>query len=209
MTHPIKRALLSVSDKEGLVPFARELAAHGVVLISTGGTARTLTEAGLAVTEVAEVTGFPEMLDGRVKTLHPAVHGGLLARRDREDHLAALAQHGIPEIDLLVVNLYPFAATVASGAGREDCIENIDIGGPSLIRGAAKNHEFVTVVTDPSDYALVIDELEENGETTSLATRRRLAGLAFARTAAYDAAISAWMARQLGEDFPPVLTLAG
>src|SRR5262249_13144718 len=148
----IRRALLSVSDKRGLFPFARELAARGVVLVSTGGTARTLAEAGLPVTEVAAVTSFPEMLDGRVKTLHPAIHGGLLARRDRDDHLAALAAHGIEAIDLLVSNLYPFAATVASGAGWDDCIENIDIGGPALIRGAAKNHEFVAVVTDPAEY---------------------------------------------------------
>ena len=149
---PIRRALISVSDKQGLVPFARALASRGVALVSTGGSARALADAGLPVTEVASMTGFPEMLDGRVKTLHPAVHGGLLARRDRPDHMAALAAHGIGEIDLLVCNLYPFAATVASGADRETCIENIDIGGPALIRAAAKNHEFVTVVTDPADY---------------------------------------------------------
>ena len=149
---PIRRALLSVSDKTGLAPFAAALAARGVALVSTGGTAKALADAGLAVTEVATVTGFPEMLDGRVKTLHPAIHGGLLARRDRPDHLAALAAHGIGEIDLLVCNLYPFAATVASGAGREECVENIDIGGVALIRAAAKNHEFVAVVTDPADY---------------------------------------------------------
>src|SRR6202790_64906 len=149
---PIRRALISVGDKEGIVEFAAGLAARGVALISTGGTAKALQEAGLPVTEVAAVTGFPEMLDGRVKTLHPAIHGGLLARRDRPDHLATLARHGIAEIDLLVSNLYPFTATVASGAGREECIENIDIGGVALIRAAAKNHEFVTVVTDPPDY---------------------------------------------------------
>ena len=149
---PIRRALLSVSDKAGLVPFAQALASRGIALVSTGGTARTLVDTGLAVTEVASATGFPEMLDGRVKTLHPAIHGGLLARRDRPDHLAALAQHGIGEIDLLVCNLYPFAATVASGAGREECVENIDIGGVALIRAAAKNHEFVAAVTDPADY---------------------------------------------------------
>src|SRR5437762_9896400 len=148
---PIRRALISVSDKTGLVPLARELAARGIALISTGGSARALAEAGLPVTEVAAVTGSPEMLDGRVKTLQPAIHGGLLARRDRPDHLAALAEHGIGEIDLLVSNLYPYAATVASGADRETCIENIDIGGPALIRAAAKNHEFVAVITDPSD----------------------------------------------------------
>ncbi|HEY1798428.1 MAG TPA: bifunctional phosphoribosylaminoimidazolecarboxamide formyltransferase/IMP cyclohydrolase [Stellaceae bacterium] len=208
MTHPIKRALLSVSDKEGLVPFARELAARGVALVSTGGTARILAEAGLSVTEVAEVTGFPEMLDGRVKTLHPAVHGGLLARRDREDHRAALARHGIGEIDLLVVNLYPFAATVASGAGREECIENIDIGGPALIRGAAKNHEFVAVVTDPADYPKILDEMAREGGGTSLAMRRELARKAYATTGAYDAAIAAWMAREEGIDYPDPLLVA-
>src|SRR5438067_7438394 len=156
---PIRRALISVSDKTGLVPFARELAARGVALVSTGNSARTLAEAGLPVTEVAAVTGSPEMLDGRVKTLHPAIHGGLLARRDRPDHLATLAQHGIAEIDLLVSNLYPFAATVASGLGREECIENIDIGGVALIRAAAKNHEFVAVLTDPADYDVVLGEI--------------------------------------------------
>ena len=172
---PIRRALISVSDKTGLVPFARALAARGVALISTGGTAKALADAGLPVTEVAAVTGFPEMLDGRVKTLHPAIHGGLLARRDRPDHLAALAEHGIGEIDLLVCNLYPFAATVASGAGREDCIENIDIGGPALIRAAAKNHEFVAVVTDPADYEPVLAEMARAGR------RRRRGDAARAR----------------------------
>jgi phosphoribosylaminoimidazolecarboxamide formyltransferase / IMP cyclohydrolase len=208
MTHPIKRALLSVSDKEGLVPFARELAAGGVALISTGGTAKALAEAGLAVTEVAEVTGFPEMLDGRVKTLHPAVHGGLLARRDREDHLAALARHGIGEIDLLVVNLYPFAATVARGAGRDDCIENIDIGGPALIRGAAKNHEFVAVITDPADYPKLLAEMAREGGGVSLAMRRELARKAYATTCAYDAAIASWMAREEGIEYPDTLVVA-
>jgi phosphoribosylaminoimidazolecarboxamide formyltransferase/IMP cyclohydrolase len=161
------------------------------------------------VTEVAQVTGFPEMLDGRVKTLHPAVHGGLLARRDREDHLAALAQHGIGEIDLLVVNLYPFAATVASGAGREDCIENIDIGGPALIRGAAKNHEFVAVVTDPADYQKLLDEMAREGGGVSLAMKRELARKAYATTGAYDAAIAAWMAREEGIEYPDTLIVAG
>src|SRR3954468_12141141 len=164
----IRRALISVSDKQGLAPFARALVSSGVALVSTGGSARALAEAGLPVAEVADVTGFPEMLDGRVKTLHPAVHGGLLARRDRFDHLAALAEHGIGEIDLLVSNLYPFATTVASGAGREACVENIDIGGPALIRGAAKNHEFVTVITDPADYDLVLAEMDVNAGATTL-----------------------------------------
>src|SRR5207244_6506109 len=179
---PIRRALISVNDKTGIVPFARGLAEHGVALISTGNSARTIAEAGLPVTEVAAVTGSPEMLDGRVKTLHPAIHGGLLARRDRPDHLATLAEHGIGEIDLLVSNLYPFAATVASGAGREDCVENIDIGGVALIRAAAKNHEFVTVVTDPADYDLVLGEMKAEGGATSLALRRQFARKAYALT---------------------------
>jgi len=204
---PIRRALLSVSDKVGLVPFAQTLAARGVALVSTGGTAKALADAGLDVTEVASATGFPEMLDGRVKTLHPAIHGGLLARRDRADHLAALAAHGISEIDLLVCNLYPFAATVASGAGRDECVENIDIGGVALIRAAAKNHEFVATVTDPADYEKLLAELARGG--TSLDFRRKLAAKAFALTAAYDAAISGWMAREEGIDFPGTLTFSG
>jgi phosphoribosylaminoimidazolecarboxamide formyltransferase / IMP cyclohydrolase len=207
--YPIRRALLSVSDKAGLVPFAQGLAAHSVALVSTGGTAKTLADAGLAVTEVAAVTQFPEMLDGRVKTLHPAIHGGLLARRDRSDHLAALAAHGIGEIDLLVCNLYPFTATVASGAGREDCIENIDIGGVALIRAAAKNHEFVAVVTDPADYPLVLAELGAQGGGIAADMRRVLAAKAFALTATYDAAISAWMARAEGIAFPATVAIAG
>src|SRR3954447_15463045 len=171
----MRRALISVSDKKGLAPFAQALVSRGVALVSTGGSARALAEAGLPVAEVAEVTGFPEMLDGRVKTLHPAVHGGILARRDRPDHLAKIAEHGIAEIDLLVVNLYPFAATVASGAGREECIENIDIGGPALIRGAAKNHEFVAVVTDPADYDAILAEMAANGGAIGRDMLRRLA----------------------------------
>jgi phosphoribosylaminoimidazolecarboxamide formyltransferase / IMP cyclohydrolase len=202
---PIRRALISVSDKSGIVPFARALAERGVALISTGNSARTLAEAGLPVTEVATVTGSPEMLDGRVKTLHPAIHGGLLARRDRPDHLATLAEHGIGEIDLLVSNLYPFAQTVASGAGREDCVENIDIGGPALIRAAAKNHEFVTVLTDPADYDPVLAEMAANNGATSLALRRRLARKAYALTASYDAAISLWFAKDEGVVFPETL----
>jgi phosphoribosylaminoimidazolecarboxamide formyltransferase/IMP cyclohydrolase len=206
---PIKRALLSVSDKTGLVPFARALAGHGVQLISTGGTAKTLAEAGLTVVDVATVTGFPEMLDGRVKTLHPAIHGGLLARRDDPAHRAALAQHGIAPIDLLVANLYPFAATVARGAGYEECVENIDIGGPALIRAAAKNHGDVAVVSDAAEYELLLEELARHDGATGLALRRRLAGLAYARTAAYDASIAQWFAGQQPEMFPPALALAG
>jgi phosphoribosylaminoimidazolecarboxamide formyltransferase/IMP cyclohydrolase len=205
---PIRRALISVYDKTGLVRLAQGLAARGVSLVSTGGSARTLTEAGLTVTEVATVTGFPEMLDGRVKTLHPAIHGGLLARHDRPDHLAALAQHGIAEIDLLVSNLYPFTATVESGAGREECIENIDIGGVALIRAAAKNHAFVTIVSDPADYDLVLGEMADSGGAVSLHTRRQLARKAYALTAAYDAAIAAWFAGEEGVAFPETLVVA-
>ena len=205
---PVRRALISVSDKTGLVPFARALAARGTALVSTGGSARVLAEAGLPVTEVAALTGVPEMLDGRVKTLHPAVHGGLLARRDRPDHRAALAAHGIAEIDLLVCNLYPFAATVAAGAERDECIETIDIGGPALIRAAAKNHEFVTVVTDPADYAAVLAEIAAAGGT-SRDLRRRLARRAYGLTAAYDAAVAEWFARDAGVEFPETMVIAG
>jgi phosphoribosylaminoimidazolecarboxamide formyltransferase/IMP cyclohydrolase len=188
----VTRALISVHDKTGVADFARGLAALGVELLSTGGTARLLRESGLAVRDVAEVTGFPEMLDGRVKTLHPRVHGGILARRDRPAHLAALGEHGIPAIDLVAVTLYPFEATVARpGATLEDAIENIDIGGPSMIRGAAKNHAHVVVVTDPDQYRDVLDELERHGGETSPETRYRLAVEAFRRTAQYDAAIAA------------------
>src|SRR4051812_13017831 len=201
---PIRRALISVSDKQDLALFARALASRGVALVSTGGSARALAETGLPVTEVAEVTGFPEMLDGRVKTLHPAVHGGLLARRDRPDHMAALAAHGIGEIDLLVCNLYPFALTVASGADRETCIENIDIGGPALIRAAAKNHQFVAIVTDPADYDTVLGEIASLGGV-GLALRRRLARKAYALTAAYDAAVSLWFAQDEGGTLPETL----
>ena len=193
---PLRRALISVSDKAGLVPFATGLADAGVELLSTGGTARALREAGLDVRDVAEVTEFPEMMDGRVKTLHPRIHGGLLGRRNVPGDLAAMQEHGIPPIDLLVVNLYPFEETVARGAGWDDAIENIDIGGPALLRAAAKNHLFVATVTDPEDYAAVLAELGETGGTRA-DTRRRLAATAYARTAAYDAAVSGWMADQI------------
>ena len=205
---PVKRALLSVHDKTGLVALARGLAGHGVELVSTGGTARALAEAGLRVTDVAAVTGFPEMLDGRVKTLHPAIHGGLLARRDRSDHLEAIARHGILPIDLLVSNLYPFAATVARGASYEECVENIDIGGPALIRAAAKNHAAVAVVTDPGDYEAVLADIAANHGATSAALRRRLMALAFERTAAYDAAIAEWLAAQSRDVFPQSLAIS-
>jgi len=198
----IRRALLSVSDKTGLISLARELAGMGVELISTGGTSAALRAEGLAVRDVAELTGFPEMLDGRVKTLHPKVHGGLLAIRGSARHEAQAAEHGIAPIDLLVVNLYPFEATVAKGAGYEDCIENIDIGGPALIRGAAKNHTGVTVVVDPADYERVMATMRAQGGATTLELRKELAAKAYARTAAYDAAISQWFAVTLGEEMP-------
>ena len=205
---PIRRALISVSDKSGLMPFATALAARGVEILSTGGSAAALRAAGIAVVEVSEHTGFPEILDGRVKTLVPQIHGGLLGRRDSPAHVAQMNEHGIAPIDLLAVNLYPFEATVARGAAAEDCVENIDIGGPALIRAGAKNHDFVTVLTEPDQYAEVLAELESHGGTT-LPLRRRLAGAAYARTAAYDSAIAAWFADQRGEVFPPRLAFAG
>lgn len=194
---PVRRALLSVSDKTGLVDFATALAARDVELLSTGGTARTLREAGLAVTDVADVTGFPEMMDGRVKTLHPAVHGGLLALRDNSDHRAAMEAHGIAAIDLVVVNLYPFEATVAAGADYATTIENIDIGGPAMIRSAAKNHRFVNVIVDVEDYHTFLEELDANEGQTRYAFRQQLAQTAYGRTAAYDTAVSTWMAGQM------------
>lgn len=199
---PIGRALISVSDKTGILDLARALATAGVELISTGGTAGMLRAAGLSVRDVAEVTGFPEMMDGRVKTLHPNVHGGLLALRDDDEHLLAMAAHGIEPIDLAIVNLYPFEATVARGADHATCIENIDIGGPAMIRAAAKNHRFVAVVTDPADYAGLLDQMRAQDGATSLAFRQKLALAAYARTAAYDAAVSGWMAGQLDTPFP-------
>ena len=194
MTAPIAQALLSVSDKGGLIDFARGLAALGVKLLSTGGTAKALADSGLSVTEVGDYTGFPEMLDGRVKTLHPKVHGGILARRDSLEHAAALSKHGIPTIDLVVVNLYPFRETVAKpGCTLEDAIENIDIGGPALVRAAAKNNANVGVVVDPADYAAILTELRSNGLRLSDSTRFRLAQKAFSHTAAYDGAISNYL----------------
>jgi len=205
---PIRRALISVSDKTGLEELGRRLAAAGVELVSTGGTAKALRAAGLAVRDVAELTGFPEMMDGRVKTLHPMVHGGLLAMRGNPEHVVAMAVHGIAPIDLLVVNLYPFEATVARGADYDDCVENIDIGGPAMIRAAAKNHADVTVVVDAEDYEAVLAEIEDTGGT-SLDTRKRLAAAAYARTAAYDAAVSGWMAAAVGEATPRRRAFAG
>ncbi|MGQ9366549.1 bifunctional phosphoribosylaminoimidazolecarboxamide formyltransferase/IMP cyclohydrolase [Azospirillum sp. ST 5-10] len=203
----IARALISVSDKTGLVALGQALAARGVEILSTGGSAQRLAEAGVPVKEVSAHTGFPEIMDGRVKTLHPRIHGGILARRD--DHAEAMAAHDIPGIDLVVVNLYPFEATVAKGASYDDCVENVDIGGPAMIRAAAKNHDFVAVVTDPADYEALLAELERTDGGTTLALRRTLAQRAYARTAAYDAAISQWLAGQLGETFPPRHTLSG
>ncbi len=205
---PVRRALLSVSDKTGLGPFAAALAAEGAELVSTGGTAAALRAEGLRVTEVADLTGFPEMLDGRVKTLHPAIHGGLLARRDLPEHMAALEGAGLGPIDLLAVNLYPFEATVARGAEPAECVENIDIGGPAMIRAAAKNHAAVAVVVDPEDYAAVAAGIAAQGGTTA-ALRRRLAAEAYARTAAYDAAVSAWMAEHAGLGTPRRRAVAG
>ncbi len=207
-TVKISRALLSVSDKSGLVELGQALVDAGVEILSTGGSAKALREAGVAVKEVADHTGFPEMMDGRVKTLHPKIHGGFLALRDNETHVAAMKEHDIGAIDLVAVNLYPFEATVASGADFDTCIENIDIGGPAMVRSAAKNHNFVTIVTDPLDYAGVIAELKETGGT-SHATRKRLSAKAYSRTAAYDAAISAWFAAQNGETFPERASFAG
>jgi len=210
MTHvKITRALLSVSDKDGLVALGEALGRHGVDLVSTGGTATTLRNAGLAVRDISDLTGFPEMMDGRVKTLHPKVHGGLLAVRDNAEHRAAMADHDIAPIDLVVVNLYPFAQTVAKGAGREEIIENIDIGGPSMVRSAAKNHDHVVIVTDPADYAELVAELDANHGATTLAFRRRMAAKAYAATAAYDAAIAGWFAHvDQGERFPQKIAVA-
>jgi len=202
MSEKIRRALISVSDKAGLVAFARELARMGVELVSTGGTAAALRAEGLAVKDVSELTGFPEMLDGRVKTLHPKVHGGLLAVRGDPKHEAQAAEHAIAPIDLLVVNLYPFEATVAKGGTYEACIENIDIGGPALIRAAAKNHAAVTVVVEPEDYGRVLEEMKAEGGATTLDLRKDLAAKAYARTGAYDAAVSGWFASMLGDAAP-------
>jgi phosphoribosylaminoimidazolecarboxamide formyltransferase/IMP cyclohydrolase len=206
---PVKRALLSLSDKSGLGELAAGLARHGVEIVSTGGTAAKLRETGAAVRDISDLTGFPEMMDGRVKTLHPKVHGGLLGVRDNPEHAAAMKEHEIAPIDLVVVNLYPFLNTVMSGADRDTVIENIDIGGPSMVRSAAKNHAHVTIVTDPADYAAVLAELDANGGSTSLELRKKLAAKAFALTAAYDSTISQWFAfADQGERWPETWTFA-
>src|SRR2546423_6556733 len=212
MTDPprrVNRALLSVSDKSGLIDFARALVGHSIELASRGGTAKAIAAAGLAVRDVAELTAFPEMMDGRVKTLHPKVHGALLAIRDNAEHAQAMKDHGIVAIDLLVVNLYPFEATVDKRAAFEECIENIDIGGPAMIRAAAKNHGDVAVVVEAQDYQAVLDELAANAGATTLPLRRRLAAKAYARTAAYDAAISNWFAAQLKTETPDFRAFGG
>ena len=209
MLQPVRRALISVSDKSGVVELARAIAARNIEILSTGGTARLLRDAGLAVREVADYTGFPEMMDGRLKTLHPKIHGGLLGRRGIDD--AVMAEHQIAPIDLLVVNLYPFASAVARAqCSYEDGIENIDIGGPAMLRGAAKNHEFVTVVVDPADYARVLGELDSHGGATTFELRASLAASAFAHTAQYDTMVSQWLMQQhhmTPATFPPTLPL--
>ena len=206
---PVRRALISVSDKSGLEDFAAGLAGLGVELVSTGGTSKAIAAAGLTVRDVSDLTGFPEMMDGRIKTLHPLVHGGLLAIRDDQTHRDAQASHNIADIDLLVVNLYPFEETVAAGAGFADCIENIDIGGPAMIRAAAKNHKFVTVIVDPADYDEVLEALGDGNGRIGAELRQRLAAKAYGRTAAYDAAISTWFAQQLGETVPDYRAFGG
>ncbi len=206
---PVRRALISVSDKTGLTDFARALHGLGIEILSTGGTARALAAAGIGVTDIQEWTGFPEIMDGRVKTLHPKVHGGLLAVRGNRAHRQAQEEHGIGDIDLLAVNLYPFEETVAAGGSASDTIEAIDVGGPAMIRAAAKNHESVTVIVDPADYHSVADELRAHGGSTTLTLRQGLAAKAFARTAAYDAAIARWFAGHGGNALPPYFAIGG
>ncbi|MFA6280060.1 MAG: bifunctional phosphoribosylaminoimidazolecarboxamide formyltransferase/IMP cyclohydrolase [Bdellovibrionales bacterium] len=204
----ITRALISVSDKTGLASLGKDLAALGVEILSTGGSAEALRQAGVPVVEVGDYTGFPEMMDGRVKTLHPKIHGGLLQVRDNDKHLSEAKKHGIPPIDLVVVNLYPFRETVAKGADFETCIENIDIGGPAMVRSAAKNHAFVTIVTDPAQYDVLRAELRDNRGGTTLPFRKNCAAAAYAHTASYDVAVSGWFAQQLGQEYPDTLTVS-
>src|SRR5215470_5634243 len=205
----ISRAILSVSDKTGLAEFARQLEGFGIELVATGGTARALAEAGLKMRDVSDLTGFPEMMDGRVKTLHPKIHGGLLAVRHNAEHVRTMQDHHIPAVDLLVVNLYPFEAAVAKGASFEDCIENIDIGGPAMIRSAAKNHADVAVVVEAEDYTTLLGELSKHGGSTTFSLRKKLAAKAYARTASYDAAISNWFAKELGDQAPSFRAFGG
>jgi len=206
---PVRRALISLSDKTGLEELAAGLARHGVEIVSTGGTAAKLRQAGAEVRDISDLTGFPEMMDGRVKTLHPKVHGGLLGVRDNAEHVAAMEAHGIAPIDLVIVNLYPFLSTVMSGADRDTVIENIDIGGPSMVRSAAKNHAHVGIVTDPADYAALLAELDANGGATTMQLRRKFAAKAFALTAEYDSTISQWFAfADQGERWPANWTFA-
>ncbi|NQV56420.1 MAG: bifunctional phosphoribosylaminoimidazolecarboxamide formyltransferase/IMP cyclohydrolase [Rhodospirillales bacterium] len=209
MTEPIRRALISVSDKSGLIEVGTYLTNHGVEVLSTGGSAKALKDAGVAVKEVSEHTGFPEIMDGRVKTLHPKIHGGLLARRDHDGDRQAMKSHDIGEIDLLIVNLYPFEETVASGADEETCIENIDIGGPAMIRAASKNHVSVTVITNPDDYQRLISEMNANAGRTTPEFRKSLAAKAYRRTGAYDAAIGNWFADVMNEEFPDRALFSG
>ncbi|MEZ5871413.1 MAG: bifunctional phosphoribosylaminoimidazolecarboxamide formyltransferase/IMP cyclohydrolase [Nitratireductor sp.] len=205
----IRRALISVSDKNGLLEFASALRAMDIDILSTGGTASALQAAGIAVRDVSQVTGFPEIMDGRVKTLHPSIHGGILAIRDDAEHVEAMAQHAISPIDLVVVNLYPFEEVAASGAGYADSVENIDIGGPAMIRAAAKNHAYVTIATDPADYAEIISALRDGDGLVPLALRKELAARAYGRTTAYDAAISGWFVQELGIGTPRHFSVAG
>ncbi|MGI9379709.1 MAG: bifunctional phosphoribosylaminoimidazolecarboxamide formyltransferase/IMP cyclohydrolase [Methyloligellaceae bacterium] len=206
---PIKRALISVSDKAGIVELGKQLTEQGIEIISTGGTARLLRENKLDVADVSDITQFPEMMDGRLKTLHPVVHGGLLAIRSNEQHVAAQKEHAIGNIDLLIVNLYPFEETVLSGADYANCIENIDIGGPAMIRAAAKNHESVSVIVDPEDYGTLVEEIKSNSGATSIAFRQKLAAKAYALTAAYDANISRWFGRELEIENPRHMSVSG
>lgn len=206
---PVKRALISVSDKTGIIELAEQLHARGITLLSTGGTSKVLAAAGLPVTDVSQVTGFPEIMDGRVKTLHPAIHGGLLAIRGDSEHREAMNVHSIEPIDLVIVNLYPFEETVASGADYANAVENIDIGGPAMIRAAAKNHAYVTIVTNPEDYPDLIGQLETGESATGLSFRKKMAARAYAMTARYDSAIASWFSGQMNEPLPEIISLSG
>lgn len=205
----VKRALISVSDKTGIVEFAQKLKDFGVEILSTGGTAKTLAAAGIPVKEVSEHTGFPEIMEGRVKTLHPTIHGGILARRDAADHVKAMADHGISPIDMVVINLYPFVETLNSGADYDECIENVDIGGPAMVRASAKNHEFVAILTHPDDYKAVLDDMATYNGATTFATRQKLAANAYSMTAAYDSSISTWLAAKADIETPRNISFAG